>query len=64
MAHGLTERGVNAQQCKMLAAIWVVAKNLDAGFHRRICPSMLVRANFAVTGFKSLPNVCTGPGVT
>ena len=39
----------------MLAAIWVVVKLLDAGFRRRICPAMLVRINFAIAGFKSLP---------
>ena len=37
----------------MLAGIWVVVKQLEAGFRHQICPAMLVRVNFAVVGFKS-----------
>jgi hypothetical protein len=51
----------NPQRPNMLAAIWVVAKHLDAGFRRGICPAMLVLVNFAVAGFKSQP--CMDSGV-
>ena len=41
----------------MLAAIWVVVKHLDEGFRRQIPSPLLLRFNFVLVGFKSLPIV-------
>ena len=34
----------------MLAVMWAVVKHLAANFRHQICPQLLMRGSFAVTG--------------